>query len=455
MKVKFVASYVILFWVAVGLVMIWWEKQSVANGSSFSTNSTVLDAEFFPDSPLIEEVGDLGKSTSWNNTYSQSLGSANESAINPQIVAANTRFSLKLFSQLQSKQTNQNIFISPASVNVALAIVYNGSNGETRQAIGRTLEVQEISIQDINKANAVIKNQLQDSNFKSQLQIANSLWIDKQEPIKPDFSQQIQKYYQAEIQAINFRTPQAPATINSWVRKNTNGKIDSIIERIEPNTVFLLLNAIYFVGNWKYPFPKELTKDHPFTLVNGTQKSVKMMFQQMPGVKYYENELFQAINLPYSDNRLSMYIFLPNKNLSLREFYQNLNHKNWQKWMDKFNGYELENDYSQFTLIGLPRFQVNYEVDLIDALKALGMEIAFSKNADFSAMTVPPLWIGKVQHKTFIEVNEEGTTATAVTNIGGSRGGVAQIIVDRPFFCVICDNKTGAILFMGSVVNPQ
>jgi serpin B len=434
-KVKFVVNYVILGWAFVGLVMIWWQNQSVANGYSFWANSISSDPR------LLQEVGDLV--------------SVNQSAINPQVIAANTRFSLKLFSQLQAKQANQNIFISPASVSMALAIAYNASNGETRQAIGRTLELQEISIQDVNEANALIKNQLQESDFKSQLQIANSLWIDKQETIKPDFSQKIQQHYQAEIQRIDFRQPQASATINNWVKNRTNGKIDSIIERIEPNTAFLLLNAIYFLGNWKYPFAKELTKDYPFTLVNGTKKPVKMMFQQIPGLKYYENELFQAISLPYADHRLSMYVFLPNPNLGLRGFYQNLNDINWQKWMKSFNGNELENDYSQLITVGLPRFKLEYGTDLVDALKALGMQIAFSQKADFSAITVPPLWIGKIQHKTFVEVDEEGTTAAAVTTIGGSRGGVTQIIVDRPFFCVISDNQTGTILFMGSIVDPQ
>ena len=435
MKLKFVANYVIFFLAFVGLVMIWWQKQSVANGYIFAANYIGSDPR------LLQKVGDLAV--------------VNQSRINPQVLAAHTRFSLKLFSQLQAKQANQNIFISPASVSVALAIAYNGSNGETRQAIGRTLELQEISIHDVNQANALIKKQLQESNFKSQFKIANSLWIDKKETIKPDFSQKIQQYYQADIQNIDFREPQASATINSWVKKSTNGKIDTIINRLEPNTVFLLVNAIYFMGNWKYPFAKELTKDYPFTLVNGTQKPVKMMFQQIPGVKYYENESFQAINLPYADNRLSMYIFLPSKKLGLRGFYQNLNQKNWQKWLEGFNSNELENDYSQLILVGLPRFKLNYEIDLIDGLKALGMQIAFSKNADFSAIAVPPLWIDKVQHKTFIEVNEEGTTAAAVTAIGSSRGGQTQIIVDRPFFCVIYDHQTGAILFMGSIVDPQ
>ncbi|MBE9228941.1 serpin family protein [Phormidium sp. LEGE 05292] len=454
MKVKFVGNYVILCWAVVGLAIIWWQKQSVANGYSFSTNSTVLDAGFLRVPRLFQEVKELGKSTNFENTYSQSLSSA-KSAINPQIVAANTRFSLKLFSHLQTKQANQNLFISPASVSVALAIAYNGSNGETRQAIGRTLELQQISIQDVNEANALLKKHLLESSFKSQLCIANSLWIDRQETIKPDFNQKIKQYYQAEIKSIDFRQNHASVTINDWVKKSTNGKIDTIIERIEPNTTFLLLNAIYFAGSWKYPFAKNLTQDYPFTLANGTQKSVKMMFQQIPGIKYYENELFQAINLPYADNRLSMYIFLPNKSLGLRGFYQNLSHENWQKWMGKFNSNELDNDYSQLISVGLPRFKLEYETDLVDTLKALGMQIAFSQNADFSAMTVPPLWIDKVQHKTFVEVNEEGTTAAAVTTMGGTRGGGMQIIVDRPFFCVIGDNLTGTILFMGSIADPQ
>jgi serpin B len=448
-----------------GLAIFWWQKQFVANGASFSTNSDFFNVEFahlpvtnhsllpsnlanpvsLPQSRLIALQA---------NSY-QSSRQGNQSLINPQIVAANTRFSLKLFSQIQKQQANQNIFISPTSIGVALSIAYNGSNGQTRQAIARTLELPEISIQEVNRANAILKNQLQESSSKSQISLANSLWISKQETIKQDFIQTIQKYYQAEIQTIDFREAKAAATINSWVNRSTKGKIDKIIENIEPDTVFLLLNAIYFQGNWKSPFLKESTIDHPFILANGSSKSVKMMFTQIPGLKYQENELFQAISLPYSDNRLSMYIFLPNKTLGLRGFYQNLNHKNWEKWMEQFNSDELGNDYSQAISIGLPRFKLNYEIDLIDAFKALGMQIAFSNNADFSAMIAPPLSISKFKHKAFMEANEEGTTAAATTVAGGTRGLQTQIIFDRPFFCVISDNQTGTILFMGSVVDPQ
>lgn len=442
MKLKLEVNFFTVCLAVFGLALFWWQKQSVANGYSFSTNSSVLDAGFLPDTRIVEEFG-----------YLESR-SNNQSAINRQVVAANTKFSLKLFSQLQAKEANQNIFISPASVGMALAIVYNGSNGQTRQAIGRTLELQEISIQELNQANAVLKNQLQESSSKTQLSLANSLWIDQKKTIKPDFIQKIQQSYKAEIQPIDFRQPKAPATINSWVKQNTNGKIDTIIEKIEPDTVFLLLNAIYFKGNWKYPFPKASTIEHPFTLANGSKKPVKMMFQQIAGVKYYENELFQAINLPYGNSKLSMYIFLPNKHLGLRGLYQNLNLKNWEKWMEQFNSDELGNDYSQSISVGLPRFKLSYGIDLIETLQALEMQVAFSNNADFSAITTPPLWINKFQHKAFVEVNEEGTTAAAVTVVGATRGGQTQIIVDRPFFCVIYDDQTGTILFMGSIVNP-
>lgn len=375
--------------------------------------------------------------------------------VNAKLVAANTRFSFKLFSQLLKEKTNENIFISPASIGMSLGMTYNGASGNTQQAIAQTLELQGISLQEINQANAVLKTNLQNSDPKIQISIVNSIWTNKKDTFKQDFIQNIQAFYKGEVKNLNFRDPSAVSIINDWVKRSTNGKIDTIVQQIEPDTVFVLLNAIYFLGTWKYPFPKEATKEHQFTLLNGSKKQVTTMFQQISSVKYYENDIFQAIALPYGDGRLSMYIFLPNQNLGLKGFYQNLNSENWEKWMNRFHTDDTESDYSQAILLGLPRFKIDYQIDLQDTLKAMGMEIAFGGGADFSAMIPPPLSLGKFTHKSFVEVNEEGTQAAAVTVAGGTRGGAVQMIVDRPFFCVIRDNRTGTILFMGSVVEPK
>lgn len=380
---------------------------------------------------------------------SASIEASNE-VVNAKLVAANTRLSFKLFSELLKKQSNENIFISPASVAMALDMLYDGANGKTRQAIAQTLELEGMSSQDINQANIALKAILKTADPKVQISTANSVWAREGEPFKPKFLQVIQNTYQAEVKTINFGAPTAPSMINAWVKQSTNGKINKIVDEIEPDIVFLLLNAVYFKGNWTDPFPKDATENRPFTLLNGTHKQHPMMRQKKLGYfPYYENEMFQAVSLPYGQGRLSMYIFLPNQGVSLKTFYENLNAENWQKWLNQFNPYEAG------IAMSLPRFKFEYSIELKDTLKALGMEMAFTKEADFSVMSPSSLWIDKVKHKAFVEVNEEGTEAAAVTEEGAVRSAPIEMSVNRPFFFAIRDNQTGTILFMGSIVEPK
>jgi serpin B len=373
---------------------------------------------------------------------------------NEKLVTANTKLTFKLFSEILKKQHSENIFISPASLAIALNIVYNGAGGETQEAIAKTLELQGTNLQEINQANADLKASLKNPDPKVQLSIANSLWTKESIPFKPEFLQIIQNFYQAEVKNLNFSNPTAPSMINNWVNQSTNGKINKIVDVIEPKTVFLMLNAIYFKGNWTESFPTEATQLHPFTLLDGTQKQHPMMrHQNSASFPYYENELFQAVSLPYGDGRMSMYIFLPNQGVSLKTFYEKLNAENWQQWMNQFNN---SDNSGGGVLISLPRFKLEYAIDLKDTLKALGMEIAFTKEANFSGMTPSSIWIDKIQHKTFVEVNEEGTEAAAVTNVAsGVRSGPIEMNVNRPFFLAIRDNQTGNILFVGSIVEPK
>ncbi len=380
---------------------------------------------------------------------------ASAQVVNAKLVAANTSLSFKLFSEILKQQPDENIFISPAGVAIALTMTYNGASGQTQQAIAKTLEVQGMSLQEINQANATLKATLENPESKLQLSVANSLWLKEDEPFKPEFIQKIRDFYGAEVRNLNFGEPTAPSIINAWVKQSTNEKINKIIDdkELEPDTVFVLLNAIYFRGTWAYPFPKDATRESPFTLLDGTQKRHPMMSQEIFGVAYYENDIFQAVELPYGEGRLRMCIFLPNQGISLKTFYERLNVENWKKWMNQLNNYQ--GDRSEGILIGLPRLNLEYSIELKDTLKALGMEEAFGDSADFSAMTPSRLWIDKVKHKSFVEVNEEGTEAAAVTQVGGTRGGGRMMLVNRPFFFAIRDNQTNTILFMGSIVEPK
>ncbi|MEC4818704.1 MAG: serpin family protein [Scytonema sp. PMC 1069.18] len=368
------------------------------------------------------------------------------------LIAANTKFGFKLFSEILKENSDQNVFVSPSSVAIALAMTYNGASGSTREAMARALELEGLSLQQINSSNAVLKNLLENADPKVQLTIANSLWANEEASFNPDFMERNQDFYTARVTKLNFADADTPDIINSWVNENTRGKINKIVDKIQPDQVLFLINAIYFKGNWTREFDKQKTSDYPFYLTNGEKKQHPMMSQK-GDYRYYENQEFQAISLPYgNDGKVSFYIFLPKQNSTLESFYQNLTANNWENWMAQFRKRE--------GFVRLPRFKMEYGVNLNDALTALGMGEAFSDRANFSGMG-KDLKISEVKHKTFVEVNEEGTEAAAATSVGIVQLSARvpseepfQMIIDRPFFCAIRENQTGSILFMGSIVEP-
>ncbi|MBW4476498.1 MAG: serpin family protein [Tolypothrix brevis GSE-NOS-MK-07-07A] len=367
------------------------------------------------------------------------------------VVAANTKFGFKLFSEVLKKDSKDNIFVSPSSVAIALAMTYNGASGSTQQAMAKALELQGITLEEINSSNAALKALLENTDPKVQLKIANSLWANKDTSFKSEFIQRNKDFYQAKVTNLDFKDSRSSNVINTWVNENTNGKINKIVEKIEPSQVLFLINAIYFKGSWKNEFDKKQTAEYPFYIESDKQKKHPMM-SQTGDYKYLENEQFQAVSLPYGkDGKISFYVFLPKQNNS-KAFYENLNSDNWEKWMAQFS--------KQEGFIRLPRFKINYDITLNDALSDLGMGEAFTGKANFSAMG-KNLAISQVKHQTFVEVNEEGTEAAAATSVGIVATSVVEkpkpfrMIVDRPFFCAVRDNQTGSVLFMGSIVEPQ
>lgn len=369
------------------------------------------------------------------------------------LVAANTKFGIKLFSEVWKSDSSQNVFVSPASIGFALSMVYNGASGKTKQAMTKALELQGLTLDQVNSSNAELKSLLENPDSKVQLSIANSLWANKDASFNPEFLQKNRDFYQAKVTDLDFADSNTTNVINQWVEQHTNGKINNIVQRIDANQASYLINAIYFKGSWTKGFDKQKTSKYPFTLGNGQHKQIPMM-SQTGNYLYYENQQFQAVSLPYGeDGKISFDVFLPKQNSTLNEFYQNLNAENWEKWMAQFKKQQVN--------IRLPRFKMDYDINLNHALTTLGMGEAFSNVANFSAMG-NNLKISEVKHKTFVEVNEEGTEASAATSVGIRFLSAPlpsekpfQMIVDRPFFCAIRDNQTGSVLFMGSIVQPQ
>lgn len=234
--------------------------------------------------------------------------------VNPKLVAANTRFGFKLFSEILKQDSKKNVFVSPSSVAIALSMTYNGAEGSTQQAMANALQLKGLTLAEVNQANADLQASLEQSDPKVQLTIANSLWAKQNIDFNASFIEQNKKSYNAKVTTLDFGSPSAPQEINAWVNSSTRGKISKIVDEINPEQVMFLINAIYFKGQWTAEFDKKLTRDRPFFLTDGSQKQHPMM-QQRSEFRYAETDQFQAVSLPYGKGRTSLYIFLPKKTL--------------------------------------------------------------------------------------------------------------------------------------------
>ena len=375
-------------------------------------------------------------------------------SIDTNVVTANTQFGFHLFNEIRKIEQDKNIFISPLSISIALAMTLNGASGETEQAMTNTLQLQQLRSESINTGYAGLRHALQTSDPKVVLTIANSLWARQDVPFKQDFLQRNTQFFGAEVSTLDFTDPNTLKTINQWVNTNTNGKIPEILDEIKPDAVLFLINAIYFKGAWQTEFDPSHTRDGTFYLATGDEKQVPMM-TRTGDYPYYANyeENFHAINLAYGDGRISMYIFLPYGESDLNTFLDNLNAESWENWVSQFREEEV--------LLVMPKFKLEYEKMLNAPLKSLGMDIAFQPSgADFSRMAHLEnlggnLFIGDVRHKAVVEVNEEGTEAAAVTSVEVRvESAPPAFMANRPFFFAIHDNETKTVLFMGTVVDP-
>jgi serpin B len=351
-----------------------------------------------------------------------------------------------VFHWLVEKNGGKNIFISPTSLAMALSMTYNGASGETKEAMAKALELQGMSLEEVNQASAALMEKLKSLGRDIHLDMANSLWAGEGEEFNADFLKRNDEFYGADLRHLDFNDPEAPSVINAWVEEKTQGKIEELVDEIPKGVILYLINAVYFKGIWTVKFDEEYTRERDFTLLDGSKKKVSMMMNESKEFEYLTSESFDAAGLPYGDGEVSIYMFLPHRESSFEGFYAELSDGNWDDWMSQFQKSELT--------VFMPRFELEYEVILNDALAALGMRVAFDAGrADFSRMCSGKVWIDEVKHKTHLEVNEEGTEAAAATSVSKRKGGMS-IYVDRPFFCAIRDNETGAILFMGSVVDP-
>jgi serpin B len=386
------------------------------------------------------------------NAYQQKIF-LNEKA--KAVVSANNSFGFNLFKTVnEATEEPKNIVISPLSVSMALGMTMNGAESDTRTAIENTLGFEGMTSEAINESYKTLNDALTTVDPDVTMEIPNSIWYRNTFEVLQDFIDVNQDYFYAEINPLNFDDPASVGIINSWVAESTHDKITNILDQIDENAVMFLINAVYFNGTWKYEFDEQYTEPATFYLADGTTKQVDMMKQEAT-LHYTSNELFEAVDLYYGSGNYSMVVMLPKETHNPDDIIAQMNEETWNTWMNNFSEFNIQ--------LSLPKFKIEYEKLLNETLIGLGMGVAFnSEEADFSKINpLQQLFISFVKHKTYIDVNEEGTEAAAVTAVGMEIVSIGNdpvpyfFTVDRPFLFAIKEKDTQAILFLGKVMEPE
>ena len=370
------------------------------------------------------------------------------------IIAADNQFGFEIFQKINaSLKEPKNTMISPMSISLALAMVYNGTSGDTRAQMEKMLHKSGLTPDDINQSYKDLVGGLASHDSRVELSISNAIFYRNTFTVKNDFITTNQNYYQAEVAGLDFsKTSETLNTVNGWVKTKTKGKIDKIISQVNPEDIMYLLNAIYFNGEWQYRFDPKETTDMPFTREDQTVVQAPTMTLENQ-FKYYSNQTFQLLEMPYGSGKYSMLIFLPNTGKNTNNIISELNPENVNNWISKLT--------EQKKKVFLPKFEFKFEDSIIDELAALGMTDAFDPSkANLTGISEDAkLFISAVMHKSYIKVDERGTEAAAVTGITVGVTSVGPdsntFKVDHPFVFAIREKDTQAILFIGKVLNPN
>lgn len=365
------------------------------------------------------------------------------------VVSGNTHFAFELYAALKADQGN--LFLSPYSISTALAMTYAGARHNTAEQMAQVLHFAPEPAQ-FHPAMGQLQQQINASQNDITLNVANSLWIEKDYPLLEDFLEIVKNNYLAELNSVEFQQAvEAASMINTWVEEKTSNKIQDIItpEQLE-SALLVLVNAIYFKGNWASQFKEQNTRNEPFWITPETQIEVPMMLSDNE-FNYMQNGIVEILELPYQGNDISMVILLPRKPDGLAELENVLNTENYTDWLSQLHQQEI--------IVLLPKFKMEKQFDLSQTLATMGMPDAFSDGiADFSGIDGSnKLIISNIVHKAFVEVNEKGTEAAAATGaimVSTSYSPPQVFRADHPFLFLIRHRPSGSILFLGRVVNP-
>ncbi len=365
-----------------------------------------------------------------------------------EIIEADHIFAFELFNKVYANSEEDNIMISPLSVSYALGMAYNGAAGATLDAFTDVLHFDGLTEQDVNESYLDLMGQLVTLDKKVEFSIANSIWYKLGFNVIEEFITKNQTYFDAGVEELDFDDPKAVDIINDWIEDKTNDKIEDMLDFIPSGAVMYVINAIYFNADWKYQFDKHDTYQGDFHMQDGSVHQTD--FMTLKGkFNVARTEDFDALELPYGDSTFSMVIMLPTSDNTIDDLVTSLNETTLDTWKNFSSPQEVT--------IEIPKFKYDFKQLLNDPLIELGLGEAFSMGADFSRITPGGgIYISRVIHQTFIDVNEEGTEAAAATIVEFRETAFLNdyFKADEPFVYMIKENSTDAIMFMGKVGKP-
>lgn len=361
-----------------------------------------------------------------------------------EINTASNQFGFDVYHKIYA---GNNILISPLSLSLALSMATNGAEGKTAEEMLSTLGFAGQAKDDMNSYYQKMVSALLEADPKTTFEVANSIWANENIGIKKSFTDVTKKYFSSEVYPADFSEQATVDRINKWCSDKTHGKIPTILDGPDPDLVMALINALYFKGTWAFDFDDKVKKED-FTTLSGSKSKVEMMTAKLSS--YAEYDGFSMVSLPYGNGSFCMDVILPPKDEDFGEAIKRLDASTFQSLLRTLSEADVN--------LKFPKFTFDYQAQLNDALIDLGMPLAFTPSADFSAMAAKPLMISMVKQKTFIDVNEKGTEAAAVTFIGyvttsyRPEPRTVDFFANRPFLFTIRETSTGAVLFLGQKV---
>lgn len=367
-------------------------------------------------------------------------------------VSAGNGFTFSLLREVNTRWRGENLFISPFSASRALGVLLNGANGATDSAMRKTLGISGQTAEEANQAYRGLADLLLTLDRSVQIGIASSVWYRSDFPVLPSFLDASRTYFNAEVNAANFADPATVDRMNAWAAKMTNDRITRVLERLASEDRLVVLDALYFKGSWRTRFDRARTQPGDFTRDDGRVVTAPLMQQPNVALRMGSVDGTTIGELAYGNGAYVMTIVLPPEGVGVDSLVARLDTARWTRLLGALDSTEAD--------VVLPRFRITFEDTLMDVLKRLGMGVAFTPDeADFTRIAAAPLgrklFINLVKQNSFVEVNEEGTEATAVTTVKvGLVSLPPSLRVDRPFLFAIRDRFSGAILFIGKVADP-